>query len=105
MATIEAGWQRYRRLTWQFLLAWLGCPIAIWLVGGLSSRYLPESAAEYLVAALLVACFIAFLVTGIRLQTFRCPRCSERFSMRGFSQYSVFARKCRHCGLKKFSLG
>ena len=104
MAVLEEDWQRYRRMRWQFLLVWVGGIPSIWLMNVLVTGRLPAAVAELLNAVLLVALFIAFLGMAIRLQLLRCPRCKEHFSTNGFVQHSILARKCIHCGLKKFSL-
>jgi hypothetical protein len=83
---------------------WLGGIAAIWPVALLTARYLPPKIGEPLAGVFIISLFIAFGITGLQLQTFSCPRCGDNFSSNGFDQYSVFARKCVHCGLKKFSI-
>src|SRR5262252_8677343 len=46
----------------------------------------------------------AFVVTGIRLPFWPCPRCGERFSTKGVYNKSFLARKCVHCGLPKYAV-
>ena len=47
---------------------------------------------------------VAFLVTGVRLNRWRCPRCGKLFCATKWYNKSFFARKCAHCGLPKFAI-
>lgn len=45
---------------------------------------------------------VALIVTGIRIAFYRCPRCGGLFSS-SFFYSNAFARRCLHCGLKKWA--
>ena len=97
----EEDWKEYRRCRRQFFLVWLaGVPV----VGCIT--WIGQSIVHTLVPGRITAILwlVLFLLTGGRLQMFPCPRCGETFSRKGWVQYSIFARKCLHCGLKKFAL-
>jgi hypothetical protein len=44
----------------------------------------------------------AFLVAGIYRMSFNCPRCGKKF-FHSWRWSNSFARKCVHCGLKRWS--
>lgn len=46
---------------------------------------------------------IAFAYTAFRVGTWRCPRCRQHYFVNGLFQ-NVLGRRCRHCGLPKWSL-
>ena len=105
-------WQDYRRRKKLLLFAVVG--------------YLPAGVAFMLVTSLLFGdrphtdtpggvfgfyfCWMAFCAFAwIRFSNFRCPRCGNKFFIRRrfafFSDYSMFAQKCVHCDLPKYSGG
>jgi DNA-directed RNA polymerase subunit RPC12/RpoP len=51
---------------------------------------------------------VAFAASGIRVHLFRCPRCGERFTSKGWLLFHVsnpFTGKCLHCGIRVGSEG
>ncbi|HTX75996.1 MAG TPA: hypothetical protein VMD29_07315 [Terracidiphilus sp.] len=58
------------------------------------------------VAAILVSIPMVFGAVGViawfQLNYFRCPRCGRLFAIASWYNLSIFARKCVHCGLRKF---
>jgi len=55
---------------------------------------------EMLTSALIVAWFLAFPVSAIRLSSWSCPRCGNWFFAKWW-YHNSFARKCVHCRLPK----
>jgi len=53
---------------------------------------------------LAVAWMAGWVVTGVRLNTWRCPRCGKWFAATWWYSKGFFARKCVHCGLAKYAL-
>jgi hypothetical protein len=110
MSTYVEQWQDYRRRKNLLLFSVVG--------------FLPVGVAFIFVTLLLFAdgphtyspegvfgfCWMALCaVAWIRFSNFRCPRCGNKFFIRRrfafFSDYSMFAHKCMHCDLPKYSRG
>lgn len=108
MGAYAEQWQDYRKRERLLLFAIIGL--------------LPAGVAFILVTLLLFAnrphtdtlgevfglCWMAlYAFAGTRLSNFRCPRCGNKFFIRRrfafFSDYRMFAQKCVHCGLPKYS--
>jgi hypothetical protein len=76
-----------------------GLPVAAavaWLASRLFDTKIPG-----MVAA--IAWMVAYMVIGFRIQLWPCPRCGKRFSAKWWYNKWLFARKCVHCGLPKYS--
>jgi len=94
------GWEEYRRYGRDLLLVWFGGFLEAAAIATISNcLFHPLVPGE--VAA--VSWMVLFFIAGARYQTFRCPRCGEKFSATWWYQLSFLARKCVHCGLPKFS--
>jgi hypothetical protein len=100
MGPYAKGWKRFRRIEWSLASVFLGLPL-LYFVGKIAQMLGVNS--EILGAVILSAWFVFFIVSSIRYQLFRCPRCGEWFSGTWWYNLSYFARKCVHCGLPKFS--
>jgi hypothetical protein len=97
----QESWQEYRKLRNRFFIILLSFP-----PGAMFIAYVFSWAFHTLIPG-FVAAFVwiaAFLVTGIRLQLWPCPRCGEWFSATSSYNKSFLARKCVHCGLPKFAV-
>ena len=53
----------------------------------------------FVVAALWVG---AFIVAYFQIRTFRCPRCSQPFTVKRSFGTNSMGRKCVHCGLELY---
>ncbi len=95
---VDPAWQDYQRRIRCFLLAWLGGFV---LIAALLVPLDALGSPDWTPMALGIAWMAAFAWAGLRLQQFRCPRCSNAFFYTTFS-YWPFARECRHCGLPKW---
>jgi DNA-directed RNA polymerase subunit RPC12/RpoP len=88
-------WKEYRnreRLAWAISI--LGIPAAALLALPVS---LPLHSADPF--GVTFALFIvAWMVSMVRVELFRCPRCGKRFFMKWYYS-NMFARRCLHCGL------
>jgi hypothetical protein len=101
VANYGRQWDEYRRSRNIVLVALVG--------------FVPFSAVARLLANLTkipslfaIAMFgwLVLLVCGAGgLGSFRCPRCGELFGETWWYRVGVFARRCMHCGLKKYSNG
>lgn len=101
MGLYDAEWKTYRRLWLISLLGLLGALPTCFLVYTLSRLRIPGLILFLIWAGYVLVVFGAWLL----LNYFRCPHCNELFASTGWGSHSVFARKCAHCGLKKFSDG
>jgi hypothetical protein len=95
MALYDAAWRRYRHLRTASLLGALGFILLFALPRVGASLHAPLT---FAVAALLVGAWIP-------LNYFRCPRCRKLFAITWWFNLSLFAPRCVHCGLPKFSDG
>jgi hypothetical protein len=99
VSNYQQEWQDYKRRRNQF-----------WIVVG---AYLPICFAIALVSIKLfhslvpgfVAAFIwmgLLTISGIRIQAWRCPRCGKLFAGTWWYNLGLMARRCVHCGLRKY---
>jgi hypothetical protein len=99
MSDYHSAWEKCRSLTNQFVLAF----IVQMLIVAASIYYSAAIRRNFTPTVVLELCWIViFFVTAIRLQSFRCPRCGEKFFV-SRRYHNVFARRCLNCGLPKFS--
>jgi hypothetical protein len=99
MGPYDAQWRRYRRLRLLSLLSLLPfCPVII----GLCLHGTVELPIQFPI--LMVFGFVG-VGAWFLLNHFRCPRCGRLFAITWWYSLSIFAHKCVHCGLKKFSGG
>jgi hypothetical protein len=98
MGRYANDWERYRHIRNVAILLWLGILPFVWALQLLHHLAVPD---EFF-GALVVLYFLFWLVSAIRLEFFRCPRCGRPFSLTWWINLSFLARHCIHCGLKKF---
>jgi hypothetical protein len=92
-------WDDYRARRAWFLLAFVSwMPLGVFVAFPLYRRF-ESSTPIYVVGAIGMA---FFLITGLRLYAFRCPRCHRPFFHR-LLFYNVLSRRCMQCGLAKWS--
>jgi cell division protein FtsW (lipid II flippase) len=76
----ETQWNEYRKLSKQFLWAWLGFLPGMAVIGVSVSKFIEtESPAIMLAVLWLFVC----AVTAVRLGLWKRPRCGNRFAMKG----------------------
>ena len=91
-------WNDYRARRAWFLLAFLSwMPLGVFVAFPLYRRF-RSNIPIYVVAVLGMA---FFLITGLRLYAFRCPRCHKPF-FHTLVFYNVLSPRCMHCGLPKW---
>jgi hypothetical protein len=94
------NWQAYRRTRTVFLLVILSyLPISA-IAAQIGFWLFRSTLLGFVVALIWMG---AFAITGLRLQSWPCPRCGEAFSAKGWYNKSFLARRCVHCGLPKFA--
>lgn len=97
--TAASAWldyRRARRINFALLLG--GLPLACVLVIMLASARF----SAHPLAVFFVVWIAALTVSGIRVVTFRCPRCRRLFFVKN-ALVLHWARNCRHCGLPKWA--
>jgi hypothetical protein len=99
------SWTALGRRWRQFFVVWLGGFVMAFALAYLSYQLFHTFALGWVAAA---AWMLGFLVTGIRVQSFPCPRCGQpyfarRGTLAGIPWFSnnVFRRTCGSCGLPK----
>lgn len=99
MTSHEDHWKEFKRrrlIAWIFLVTML--PVIL-LFGWLFNVLLEMEDVELYVAYAWLA---AWGIAVMRVTLFPCPRCKKWFFAKWWVS-NVFARKCIHCGLPKFS--
>jgi hypothetical protein len=94
----EAQWTEYRRRRRVFWLIFVTYIPGVFLIGVPLGNIFNSETPAVVTALMWMA---AFAIAGWRTTYWRCPRCRKRF----FATWYVnqFARKCVHCGLKKWA--
>ena len=96
-AAISDAWRDYRRRVRWFFVVWIGG-----FVGAAALAYALVSTpyGERAVPVIGIAWLVALTVVAVRLQLFRCPRCSRQFCKQRW-YFNPLASHCVHCGLPK----
>jgi hypothetical protein len=97
-------WDNYRKRLLMFWSILLGGFLFVAVVGILLSQVLPANMADPIIYAMCVAWMLAYAVAGIRLTSWRCPRCRKEYFV-GAILVNQLASRCLHCGLKKWDEG
>jgi hypothetical protein len=96
------AWRQYRRRLIFALAAWIG----IFIAGKFASDFFRESLGRPVsnseAAPFGIAWLVLSLVGAVRLWLWRCPRCYRQYFFSGLFT-NMFARRCMHCGLPKWS--
>jgi hypothetical protein len=97
----DVEWKIYRRLRTSALL------LAVGLVPFIGLAYFLNQVAhaKTLLSIVVILYAALFFTTQLRLTFFLCPRCHKWFATTWLFNRGLFARKCVHCGLRKFSNG
>jgi hypothetical protein len=99
MSDYQQEWQQYRKNRNQFWLVVVSYLPVVSIVAFISTRLFHTPIPGFVVALFWMGLF-AF--TGIRVQMWRCPRCGEWFSGTWWYNLGFLARRCVHCGLRKY---
>jgi hypothetical protein len=51
------------------------------------------------------AWFLLIASSGLQASNLRCPRCGKPFSIASWYRMGVYAQRCVHCGLPRYSNG
>jgi hypothetical protein len=95
----EEDWKQYRRYRREFWIVFVGYVPAMF-VAAILSNWLFHSFKLAFVLAL--AYMLLFITAGIRVSGFYCSRCANWFAGKWWYNLGFLARKCQHCGLRKF---
>lgn len=99
VADYQLEWRSYRRRRNQFWLVFAGYVPVCGAVAFVSAELFHTLTPAFVAASLWMG---LFLVVGIRVDMWRCPRCGQRFSGTWWYQLGFLARRCVHCGLRKY---
>jgi hypothetical protein len=94
------NWRKYKRTRNLFWLMFVGYVPVVFAVSLLLFKLLHNTSPGF---AFALAWMAGWMVTGIRLNTWRCPRCGKWFAAKWWYNKGFFARKCVHCGLPKYT--
>ncbi len=94
----SSAWQDYRRRRLWYYVIWLGGIPVIFILNYLLTKI---THSEVPFAVMAVSWMLGFLVLGLRISYFKCPRCNETF-FKTFFYHNPFARRCVHCQLPKY---
>jgi len=99
MADYQQAWKEYRRLrNLNFLLQAILAAIC-WLVYTVSDGPLRLRIPVFVLLILIIA---ALVYESGKVNDWPCPRCGKVFARESYNK-GFFARRCAHCGLKKYS--
>jgi hypothetical protein len=98
----QEDWREYKRIRNGFLLVLVTYVPVCFGIGFVSAKLLGTFAPGFVAAALWM---ILFLFYGVRLNTWRCPRCGKWFSATWWYSLGFLARHCVHCRLPKYGNG
>jgi hypothetical protein len=96
----SSGWRDYRRRRRLVLLCWASPLLWFPLYALLAAAV--GSGAHSLFPVFSVLSLGGFGCGGLWLTAWRCPRCERPYFRRGLSS-NAFARRCMHCGLKRWA--
>jgi hypothetical protein len=99
MPGYEQDWKDYKRIRNRWLFVFAGYIPVVGAVGFISIKLFKTFVPAFIVAFLWMA---LFLITGIRVNVWLCPRCGEWFSGTWWYNLGFLARRCVHCGLRKY---
>lgn len=99
MSDYQQEWQQYKRRRNQFWLVFVGYVPVCGAITLFSFELFHTFTPGFVVAFLWMA---LFMFTGIRVQMWRCPRCGKWFSATWWYNLGPLARRCVHCGLRKY---
>jgi hypothetical protein len=100
-ANYSEAWNDYRKRRLVFVAVWLSYVPGLW-VAAVPISLLTGIKSDYFGYPFMAAWMLAFLIIGLRLAMFRCPRCGNHF-FTSWWQGNPFARKCLHCHLPKWA--
>jgi membrane protein YdbS with pleckstrin-like domain len=99
MGPFADDWKRFRRIQWTLAALLLGVVPVMFLLAKVT-HWLHS---EWIDSVAIVVFFLTFIISMIRLHTFRCPRCRQCFSGDWLYNKSFLAAECVHYGLPKLS--
>jgi len=101
-----SAWDAYRRRRrWVFgigLGGWAGLGVFAMLLHAGNFQGKRPSIPEFCFSTLILIWFVTSAIAGIRLSFFKCPRCGRQFFATWW-YHNGFARRCVHCGLRKWA--
>lgn len=95
------AWDEYRKRRNLATIAFVGYVPVVYLVADLAFKLFHTSVPGYAFAA---AWMLFIIISSNRVVWFPCPRCGKRFFAKWW-YHNMFARRCVHCGLRKYSDG
>ena len=98
----KGQWNRYRGLRNLYLSMWVAFVPASLGFTVLVFRVFQTFVPAFFFAGLWM---LFLIVIGLRLSSWRCPRCAQCFSGTWWYNKGFLARKCVHCGLPKYADG
>ena len=97
-------WKEYRKRRFMFWCVLLGGVPFVGLCGYILDQILPVRVSNPAMLALGSALLLTYGVAGVRLTSWRCPRCRKEYFVRGIL-VNQLASRCLHCGLEKWDEG
>ena len=99
MSEYRQSWLRYKRLRNLFIIMLLGFLPFVRIADTLSQRLFHSA---ILSVPLVLIYFVILYAAGFRLAVWRCPRCGKWFAATWWYNLGFLARRCVHCGLRKY---
>jgi hypothetical protein len=107
MTDYTVQWQAYRKLRNLALVVLISFLLLLVVSAVIRPLLSPVRPVPILALSLVGAGVLsATIVTGLRIEAWRCPRCGRSFVSKWWIKLAVFfVPECAHCGLKKFGNG
>jgi hypothetical protein len=99
MCSYDENWKEYRKARNTFLGLFILYVPVCFSIGVASIKFFATFTPGFVAAFLWMGMFV---VSGVRLNAWRCPNCGECFSGSWWYNLGFLARRCVHCGLPKY---
>lgn len=99
MSDYQRDWQEYKRRRNQFWLVFASYVPVCATVAFVSKKLFDTLIPGFVVAFFWMGLFV---FAGTRVRMWPCPRCGKWFSGTWWYDLSFLARRCVHCGLRKY---
>jgi len=99
MSHYQREWQEYKRRRNQFWLVFAGYAPVCFALALVSTKLFQTFTPGFIAAFLWIG---LFTIAGCCVQMWHCPRCGKWFSGTWWYNLGFLARRCVHCGSRKY---
>lgn len=99
MGEYDQDWKEYKKARNLFWLVFVSYVPIVMTVAIVSIKLFNTFTPAFILAFIWM---VFFVITGMRVNLWRCPRCNKWFSATWWYNLGFLARRCVHCGLPKY---